>query len=686
MSVCLTVQAQAQFSCGTDEQMARARAQDTLVRHHEEELEQFTQAYIDDLRSGSRELDTTVLLIPVVFHIIHMEGPENISDEQVLNALEILNRDFRKLNADTVTIVNGFDTLATDVRVEFRLATKDPMGNCTNGIDRIRSVETLVGDNGSKLNYWWRHQYLNIWVVADMENGVAGYSQYPSAVVSGTSVLADGVIIRHDYVGAIGTSNLNNSRALTHEVGHYLNLQHPWGDNNDPGQVCGDDLVEDTPITRGWTTCDLNGSICTPGVIENVQNYMDYSYCSRMYTLGQVERMRAALSSSIASRDQLWKPSTLAAAGVDGVNGVACGPLADLYADDRFICVGTTTRFRDNSTRAAVVDRTWIFQDGVPATSTDAAPLVSFTSPGWKTVTLTVSNADGTSTKVDDRAILIGSDYSEVPGALAEPFSTPSSSWGWPVMNWDNNQTNWAWTDAVGADAPGCMRMNGSESRSPLDFIDVGDNDLDDVMSPVLDLRWLDNAQLSFKYAYATQTTDLAQVTEELQVTSSKDCGRTWQPLVTISGQELVTGGAAVGAYYPTPGDWVQHTVNLPQSLSSTQVRFRFRYVSSPFSSDIYIDDVNILGSVGLDELTEGGGLAVVPNPNEGEFLLRCDAAWTGAVEVTIMDASGRVLLSDRALASNGQVELRDAPWARGVYAVSVAHNGLRRLARFVVK
>lgn len=678
--------AEAQFTCGTDDRMARARAVDPGVRLQEDLLEDFTRTWIADQRSGARELDTAVLVIPVVFHIIHMEGPENISNAQVQSAIDILNRDFRKRNADTITIVNGFDTLASDVRLEFRLATKDPMGNCTNGIERIRSVETLVGDNGSKLNYWWRHQYLNIWVVADMENGVAGYSQYPSAVVAGTSVLGDGVIIRHNYVGAIGTSNPNNSRSLTHEVGHYLNLQHTWGDTNDPGVACGDDLVEDTPITRGWTTCDLNASYCVPGVIENVQNFMEYAYCSRMFSRGQAERMRAALASPVASRNQLWLPTTLAAAGVDGLNGAVCGPLAGLYADDRFVCVGATTRFFDNSTRALVTVRAWTFQDGVPATSTDEQPLVSFTSPGWKTVTLTVSNADGTDTKVDEHAILVGSDWSEVPGALAEPFPTAEAAWSWPVMNWDDNGTSWAWTDAAGADAPGCMRMNGSDSRSPLDLIDVGDNDLDDLLSPTLDLRWLDNAQLAFKYAYATQTTDLAQVTEVLEVTSSKDCGKTWQPLATIAGQDLITGGATSGPFDPGPGDWVQHTVNLPVSLLSTKVRFRFRYVSSPFSSDLYIDDVNILGSVGLDEPGGVQGLAVVPNPNEGLFVLRCDDAWSGPVDVTITDASGRVVRSERARAGDGRIGLHSAALARGVYAATVEHEGVHRSVRFVVR
>src|SRR5690606_19186797 len=120
----------------------------------------------------------TVYTIPMVFHIIHEYGSENISDLQVYDQVDILNHDYRKLNSDTSDVVPEFDTLIADCNIEFKLASIDFQGNCTNGIEHIYSHETNNGDDYSKLLQWPRNKYLNVWVVKTMENGVAGYAYY----------------------------------------------------------------------------------------------------------------------------------------------------------------------------------------------------------------------------------------------------------------------------------------------------------------------------------------------------------------------------------------------------------------------------------------------------------------------------------------------------------------------------
>ena len=125
-----------------------------------------------------------------------------------------------------------------------------------------------------------------------MAAGLAGYA-YKPGVVDGFLYPLDGIIILSNYIGSIGTSSYTTSRALTHEIGHYLSLSHLWGDTNSPGAACGDDGILDTPETMGWTTCQLtNNDVCVPGTPENVQNYMEYAYCQRMFTFGQRDAMQ----------------------------------------------------------------------------------------------------------------------------------------------------------------------------------------------------------------------------------------------------------------------------------------------------------------------------------------------------------------------------------------------------------
>ena len=132
-------QAQELKHCGTDEAIRQ------LYTAHPELLQSFIdneQIYNSKINSQKGLQSTTVYTIPVVFHVLHQNGSENISDAQIIDGINILNRDMRKLNSDTSLIINRFKPLASDVRIVFELAKLDPQGNCTNGIDRIYTSKT----------------------------------------------------------------------------------------------------------------------------------------------------------------------------------------------------------------------------------------------------------------------------------------------------------------------------------------------------------------------------------------------------------------------------------------------------------------------------------------------------------------------------------------------------------------
>ncbi|MGZ4117299.1 MAG: M43 family zinc metalloprotease, partial [Bacteroidia bacterium] len=289
------------LNCGTSEAINRSLAAhpelvtDFLKEQSRLEAldkEAAANGYKDNTDKSAMALPA-IAIIPIVFHVLHVGGTENISDAQIIDEVRILNNDYNKLNADTSAVISTFKPVVANCGIQFRLAQKDPSGNCTNGIDRIYSTLTNSADDGSKLNDWPHNKYLNVWVVKTIGTaGVAGYAYLPGT----TSSANDGVLILSTYIGSIGTGNPSTSRALTHEIGHFLNLNHTWGGTNNPGVACGDDAVTDTPITKGHTSCPLSDAVCTSGVIENVQNYMEYSYCSNMFTNGQKTRMRNALN------------------------------------------------------------------------------------------------------------------------------------------------------------------------------------------------------------------------------------------------------------------------------------------------------------------------------------------------------------------------------------------------------
>ena len=181
-----------------------------------------------------------------------------------------------------------------------------------------------------------RNKYLNVWVCEEA-SGAAGYAYLPGSVNNFGNSWLDGIVIQNSYTGSIGTSNTFRSRTLTHEVGHWLNLRHLWGGSNTPGEPdnCDmDDNVADTPWTMGWTSCNLEGESC--GSLDNVQNFLEYSYCGRMFTEGQKTRMRTAALSSVAQRNQLSTTSNLIATGVEG-DPLLC--ISQFNTDRVVVCV-----------------------------------------------------------------------------------------------------------------------------------------------------------------------------------------------------------------------------------------------------------------------------------------------------------------------------------------------------------
>ena len=257
-----------------------------------------------------------IITIPVVVHVMH-EGTaigigKNISDVQIQSQIDVLNEDFRRLNSDILFVPAAFRGVSVDPLIQFCLAQQKPDGTPTNGILRygdpsfssftIDEMNNIIKPN----TIWDRNKYLNIWTIqfGGSDTGTLGYAQFPNSGQANT----DGVVMRYDAFGRLGNlaNHYNLGRTTTHEVGHWLDLKHIWGDEND---CAADDQVIDTPLqgvnsnalyTDTSTSCPnfpITDS-CTsiyPGIM--FMNFMDYGWheCKTMYTYGQFARIDAAL-------------------------------------------------------------------------------------------------------------------------------------------------------------------------------------------------------------------------------------------------------------------------------------------------------------------------------------------------------------------------------------------------------
>jgi hypothetical protein len=245
---------------------------------------------------------TETAYIPVVVHVVYNTPEQNISQEQIDGQIEVLNRDYAAKNADKSKVPAPWTGLVADTGIQFALAKKDPAGNATNGVTRTRTQTTSFGIHGDPVKSaasggadpWPSDRYLNLWVACQLNDGILGYAQFP-----GMPPQTDGVVITSTGFGTTGTAKppFNLGRTATHEVGHWLNLRHIWGDIEN---CAGNDFVDDTPPAQTanyhkpqWPHITCNNA---PNG-DMFMNYMDYvdDDTMVMFTTGQVIRMHAAL-------------------------------------------------------------------------------------------------------------------------------------------------------------------------------------------------------------------------------------------------------------------------------------------------------------------------------------------------------------------------------------------------------
>ncbi len=259
-----------------------------------------------------------LITIPVVVHVLYNTAAQNISNAQIEAQIAVLNNDYQKLNPDTVQIPAYYAPRAASSGYRFILAGVDPGGNPTTGIVRTHTdVTVFTFNDGMKSSAtggddaWDADQYLNLWV-CNLQGGTLGYS----SIVGGDKAV-DGVTVLYTAFGLGGTAQApyNQGRTCTHEIGHWLNLIHTWGDAD-----CGDDQVTDTPPQQQADYGNPRGIILSCGNTpygNMYMNYMDFTddIAMHMFTFGQVARMRALFAPGGYRNGLLTSPAATAAPG-----------------------------------------------------------------------------------------------------------------------------------------------------------------------------------------------------------------------------------------------------------------------------------------------------------------------------------------------------------------------------------
>ncbi len=605
--------------------------------------------------------------------------------------------------------------LPADSKVEFRLATKDPLGNCTDGIVRVftsktNGVNDATGFKGE--SYWNSYQYLNVWVVSSIDvgntNGITlGYAQFP---VSGPAS-TDGITVRASNIGAANSGG----RTATHEVGHWLSLRHIWGD-----ALCGSDEVADTPTAANpnFNVCGnhptedpYNGSSdyhtvpynlpgCDPNNPdgEMFNNYMDYSsdLCQNMFTLGQKARMDFTFhgdENTTGYRSLLISQENLVATGVaDPYSPSDCAPISSFYfnqtgidfATRKMICVGEEVDFEEDVYNAEVDSYSWIFEGGDPATSSVSDPSSTYNTPGVYDVSLTASNAAGSNTHTEEGMVIVSSteaQYSNDWGHVTTFWPEDAFYQDFVVYNHDDSPNKWEWFAATNG---------GYQDYHSVRMFNLDNNldEVDELISPSYDLSTIPGAKLKFRYSGAAID---ATPSDRLEVRVSDDCGETWgASRLTLEGHELCNAGLSSNGYRPGENStWDDVTVDLGSADDKPNVRILFRWISGGRSNNFYIDDITLsLAPIGMEDLERQIGLSIAPNPTLDRTSVTMNLVDASNVRMEILDVLGKnvtPILNRSMSVGSHKFDVDMSNFTSGVYYLRIMVDG-DMLVKKVVK
>ncbi len=614
LSVLVPTLVLAQDRCGVNASYFDKRPEST------ETFENWLGALKVKRRLQSKFAEESIYAIPVVFHIIHAGEPlgtgSNVPDEKVLEQLQILNEDYRKLNADTINIPSIFLPVSADAGIEFVLAKRDPEGLPTTGI--IRKQGSQPGYNLNNINdnitlkaesYWPAEEYLNIYVT-EMTAGLIGWGQFPFSSLEGIkdiepNRLTDGVVIDYQYFGINpdASSFPSFGRTATHEIGHFLGLRHVWGD---VFNCSGNDYCEDTPTqSKSYAdTCpDTPQFSCdSEDMYSNFLNYTDDG-CMNLFTSDQKERMRLILENAPRRTTLLNSPALNAPIQVADDLGIrrivepaisGCtsniSPVVEVRNYGTNSISAFSLRLSVNGADIETITKE-INLSPLETTIVNFTHTLALTDPENDMV-FTVDAVNGSAdnnhenntasiriTNTNPEVIPYALGFESIPNTTSRTESGIASAWSISAAPY----------------------ITGSNQAASIDLSNITNpGEFDYLITPVFDLSSLTSAELNFSYAYSGDGGEWNK--DGFIVAVSTDCGENFlrdNYLFEKYGASLATTTPRTTTFVPGfPDDWSRESINLTAFTGHEDVRIAFIGVNSG-GNMLYLDSIEVM-SAGL--------------------------------------------------------------------------------------
>lgn len=627
----------AQRTCAAHEVLQQQIAENPLLQQRLQEIEEHTHAYE---QQGVHE--RIVVTIPVVVNVVYNTTTENISDAQIQSQIAILNQDFRKLNADVSGVPAAFAGLAADCEINFCLAQRDPSGNATTGIRRQSTTKTSFSTNNAMkytaqggLDAWPRDQYLNLWV-CDLGTSLLGYAQFP-----GGTAATDGVVIHYKYFGNIGTATapFNKGRTATHEVGHWLNLYHIWGD--DSGACTGSDQVADTPnqASEHYGCPTFPQVSCSNGANGDMfMNYMDYTddACMFMFSAGQKARMQALFSTGGARASLLnslgcTPPSGGGTCAVP--SGLSSGSITTTSATVSWGAVSGASSYTLQYKTAAAT--TWTTVSGITTTSRSLTGLTAATTYNYKVLAVCSSGSSAYST--------------------AASFTTSSASTC--TDSYESNETrNAAKTIPVNTDIT--AKIGTSSDKDYFKFANTSTN-----------------KNIKVELTNLPADYDLKLYRSSTLLGTSQNTGTESEVLIFNNATVSTAYVAYVYGYNSAYNANACYT--LRASISSAPWALR-----TDGSYDGESEEIE------LPVVFENAGFGMFPNPAKDQLTVEVPMENDGDVQIAIMDASGRITVQEHFTLGKGnnQANFDLSRLNAGMYLVQVRNGESVHTRKLVVQ